>query len=113
MENKLPKNISLSANGKGYIVSISIKKSANSNIKTAYIGTFESITEAIKKRDDFVIKNYNEITKGYLPRGISYKKDKETFQAHLNIKGVIIYIGCSKNINEIIEIRNNFIDSLK
>ena len=113
MKNKLPKNISLSANGKSFIVSISIKKNANSDIKTVYIGTFESITEAIKKRDDFVIENYNGITKGYLPRGISYKKDKEIFQAHLSIDGTVIYIGCSKSINEIIEIRNEFIDSLK
>lgn len=113
MKNKLPKNISLSKNRKSYIVSISIKKTANSDDKTAYVGTFENISEAIKKRDNFVIENYNGITKGYLPRGISYKKDKNIFQAHLSINGKVIYIGCSKNINEIIDIRNNFIDSLK
>lgn len=108
---KLPKSIS--RKGDKYMASFNVKKDVISEKRTIYIGIYETVEEAVKARDAFVIANYNGVAKGYMPRGISYFKSRGMYQAHLSIEAKSFYIGVFKTIQEAIEARSNFIDSLK
>lgn len=109
---KLPKSITAKPNGK-FQASFAVKKDVISAKRTIYIGTFDSVDEAVKARDAFIIANYNGVAKGYMPRGISYFKQRGMYQAHLSIEGTSFYIGVFNTIQDAIEARHKFIDSLK
>ena len=79
--------------------------------KKFYIGGFDTIQEAVTARDKFVVDNYHDITKGYLPRHISFKRGK--FQAQFSFNNQTYYIGVYTDLNEALQARDNFIDSLK
>ena len=111
-EQRYPKSIGITKNGK-FRVSFTAKKEAISDKKSIHVGTFPTLEEAIKQRDAFIIANYNGVAKGYMPRGISFFKRNNTYQAHLSIDGITFYIGTYKNMTEAIEARNKYIDSLK
>lgn len=111
-KEKLPKSIGMRKNGK-FRVTFTAKKEADSEKRTIYVGTYDTLEEAIRARDSFITANYNGVAKGYMPRGISLFKRNNTYQAHLSIDGVTFYIGKYKTMTEAIEARNRYIDSLK
>lgn len=75
------------------------------------IGTFDTISEAVEARDNFILDHSEDLTKGYLPRGISRHKQK--FQSRFSFRSEQIHIGLYDTIEKAVEARNNFIDSLR
>lgn len=111
---RLPKSVYLTINSK-YAVGMKVKKDAkcDSKQKQVHVGVYDTIEEAVKARDKFVIDNYDGITKGYMPRGIHYNKRQQNYTANLSIRGKTFYIGCFTTMQEAIDTRAEFIDSLK
>ena len=109
MKNKLPKSVYRPNHTKKYSVNIWSKK-YDRNI---HVGYFDTIAEAIVARDAFVVNNYHDLTAGYLPRGITFNKRQKSFVASFTFEKVDVFIGCYKSLQEAVEARNNFIDSLK
>jgi len=109
---RLPKSIGMSRGGKFRVI-FTAKEVSNSNRRTIYVGTYDTLEEAVKERDAFIIANYNGVAKGYMPRGVSFVKRQNSYQANLSIEGTTFYIGTFKTIPEAIEARNKYIESLK
>jgi hypothetical protein len=104
---KLPKSISKSVGGK-YRVIIAVR----GNKQTLYGGTYDTIAEAVIGRDKFVTENYHDSTKGYMPRGIGYNKNLKCYTAYLKIDEFQKYLGKFDTLNEAIEFRKKFLESL-
>lgn len=109
---KLPKSIGLSRQNK-YRVILTTKKCSNSDKRTVYVGTYDTLEEALIERDKFIVENYEGLTKGYMPRGIAYNKRNNNYQASLSLEGITFFIGTYKTIDEAMQKRNIFINSLK
>ena len=109
MKIKLPKSVYRPTHTKKYSVNIHSKK-YNKNV---HVGYFNTILESVEARDKFVVDNYNDITSGYLPRGITNDKRRNIFNASFTFEKNTIFIGSYKSLHDAIEARNNFIDSLK
>ena len=110
---KLPKSISyLDVDGlknKYHVAVYSRRKS-----KIISVGFYNTIEEAVKERDTFIIKNYQGDLNGYLPRGISFDKQRKKYKAYLNINGDTTFnIGSYKYLDEAIRERNKAIERLK
>lgn len=78
-----------------------------------YAGSFETISDAIKARDLFVSQNINGFLLGYLPRGVSFNKKMGKYQASFTFQEKHVHIGSFSELDEAINARNGFIDSLK
>lgn len=106
---KLPKSVYLRKEKltKKYSVNVHSKKYD----KNLHVGYFDTIEEAVIARDKFVVENYNDLTAGYLPRGMS--KNGKNYRVDFQFKGQEEYLGTFETIKEAVEFRNKYIDSLK
>jgi len=106
----LPKSLSFTRGGK-YQVRIWSRKDQ----KTINTGIYNTIEEAIKGRDRWVVANYDKV-EGYLPRGLTKAKASGRFTAQLSIgKGITattVHIGTFPSIDKAMEARRNYILSL-
>lgn len=106
---KLPKSVYLhkTKKTKPYYVNIHSKKYR----KKINVGYYSTIEEAIIARDKFIVENYNDLSSGYLPRGLSKHRNK--YMVEFQFKGAREYLGTFETIEEAVKQRNDFIDSLK
>lgn len=106
---KLPKSVYLKAKKltKKYQVNIHSKK-YNKNI---HVGYYDTIEEAVIARDKFALENYHDLTSGYLPRGMT--KRKNGFVIFFEFKGQKEYLGVYDNIEDAVNFRHEYINSLK
>ena len=109
MKNKLPKSVYRPTHTNKYSVNIHSKKYD----KNIHVGYFYTISEAIAARDKFIVSNYDDLTSGYLPRGITFDKRRNHFNASFTFEKSTVFIGSYKSLHEAVEARNKFIDSLK
>jgi len=109
MKNKLPKSVYRPTHTNKYSVNIHSKKYD----KNIHVGYFYTISEAIAARDKFIVNNYDDLTSGYLPRGITFDKRRNHFNASFTFEKSTVFIGSYKSLHEAVEARNKFIDSLK
>lgn len=104
MKIKNPKWIK-NRNGK-YFVQIFSKKYK----KSFTVGTYDNLKEALFNRDKYISDNYNDITSGLLPRGISTKRNK--YVAFLNVEKHQINLGYFNTLKDAVEYRYNYIYGL-
>lgn len=107
--NNLPKSITLTKDR--YTVRIYSKK--DKILHT--VGTFGTLDEAVKKRDEWLVTNYQKV-EGYLPRGITKNSSRGTYEAQVSLKKVknktgayVKHLGSFKTIQEAIDFRKEFI----
>lgn len=80
--------------------------------KTYTPGSYSTLKEAIKARDQFIFENIDTILEGYLPRGIAKGVSKK-YSAKFSYQGKYKYLGQFDTIEEAVSTRNNYINSLK
>ena len=108
---KLPKSVYFNKNKKVRVYSVNIhSKKYDKNI---HVGYYDTIDEAIIARDKFVVENYNDLTDGYLPRGISFDERRNKFTSTFTFNKTDIYLGSFTELKEAVDFRNKYIDSLK
>lgn len=79
--------------------------------KNFHVGYYNSIEEAVKERDKFIIENIDDKLEGYMPRGLT--KMNKYYKADFHFKGEREYMGTFDTMQEAISARNKYIDSLK
>lgn len=107
--HNLPKSITIHRDK--LVVKIYAKKTK----KLYFIGQFDTLEEAIKNRDEWIVKNYN-LVEGYLPRGITKSKSEKRYVAQLSFRNKESDIGTYRKhlgsfdtLQEAVDYRKNFI----
>lgn len=98
-----PKNI---ARKKDRPSSYQIEIFSKKDKKKYYIGCTSSIQEAIKIRDEWLVKNY-QLVEGYLPRGIVQVEGK--YKAQISTTDLTYHIGIFDTLQEAVDYRTKFI----
>jgi len=108
---KTPKNVQVCSDRltKPYRVNFNDK----SDSSTILAESFESLKDAIKYRDKTIEENIDGVLKGYVPRGITYDKKNNKYNAFLHVNKHCYTIGSYKTLIEAVSEREKAINSLK
>lgn len=100
--HNMPKYIRLRDSG-NYTVQISSRWKEDKKNEYFCVGTFGSIEDAIKARDEWIAKNMDKLN-GYIPRGIAKHREGH-YEANICFNGKRLILGYFTTIEEAVKHR--------